>query len=644
MSKQSFALNSRLLRPVIIAIVFLAGIQTLLTIFLTTSGGENLISDIRNRLSLENGKVSEELQAASSGVQAQIGRMTQSVSDDLSTQLRAQLEQEKDATVALLESSLMETSRNMAVLLAAVAPQAVWDRDTPLLTQYVKMAHDSEHVVFAGYYDGYGKRLTRYLNRNSDLVKELMKTGSGDNSLDKVINAAKAHERLIVIEQPINPNGAVIGTLVLGVSRDAVIESTRKMETGFNRLIEQSISSVKASISSGGAESVTELQTRLDSILKNNDAAQEAIGRSIENSSDELVAKITLVSVISALVLVAVLVIVLSVRLLSRVNVLTAALEDLSAGEGDLTQRIKVKGRDEITDMAEKVNHFVQAIQLIIKDVQQLSRHTTEVVATMHKGTLQASEATERQQGAASDASASVAYIAESVAEESESVAKTLKNVDQIREETNQSSMISRRVRHDIEALVTDVEKTAEVINSLATQSDQIGDVLDMIKSIAEQTNLLALNAAIEAARAGESGRGFAVVADEVRMLASKTQQSTEDIEQQIDQLQAGTQQAVKAISEASEVARNSIDGMRQSDERLANVSHSVDNLHRMFAEITSMTSDQSSRAKSMTHALEQIVAEARMTFEVVDQAAATSRELESLVNELGQKVGRFKV
>lgn len=223
-------------------------------------------------------------------------------------------------------------------------------------------------------------------------------------------------------------------------------------------------------------------------------------------------------------------------------------------------------------------------------------------------------------------------------------MAETLENVDQIREETSQSAVISRRVRHDIESLVTDVEHTAEVINNLARQSDQIGDVLDMIKSIAEQTNLLALNAAIEAARAGESGRGFAVVADEVRTLASKTQQSTEDIERQIDQLQAGTEQAVKAINAASGIARSSIDGMRQSDERLANVSTSVDNLHRMFSEITAMTSDQTSRAYSTSQALARIVSEAQTTANVVAQATATSTELEALVQELGQKVDRFKV
>lgn len=644
MSKQSFALNSRLLRPVIIAIILLAGIQTVLSIILMTSGGKSLVDDIRSRLSAENGKVSNELRSASEGVQSQISQMTLRVSEDLASNLQQQLEQEKSSTVKLLETSLLDTSKNMAILLAAVSPEAIWDRDTPQLTQYVKMAHESQHVVFAGFYDGYGKRMTRYLNRRSDLVKELMKTGEGDNSLDRVIDAAKKHKRVVVIDQPINPNGAVIGRLVIGVSRDVVIDSTQKMELGFNQLIADSLATVKGSINKGGSQSVTDLQKRLNGIQQHNDSARSSIEQSVELSSQSLVQQMTLVSVVSALILVVVLVVVLSVRLLRRIHVLTEALTDLSAGESDLTQRIDVTGRDEITEMAKKVNHFVQAIQSIINDAQQISHHTTHVVAAMHQGNLQASEATDRQQAAASEASSAVAYIANSVAEESKSVAETLESVDQIREETSQSAMISRRVRHDIEALVTDVENTAEVINSLARQSDQIGDVLDMIKSVAEQTNLLALNAAIEAARAGESGRGFAVVADEVRMLASKTQQSTEDIERQIDQLQAGTKQAVKAINDASDVARSSIDGIRQSDERLANVSTSVDHLHRMFAEITSMTSDQSSRAQSMTLALGEIVSEAKITSEVVGNATATSRELESLVKELGQKVDGFKV
>ena len=646
MSNQLFALGSKLLRPVIITIVILAVVQTLLFITLTRSGGESLINDISAKLSLENGKVSEQLAMSSERVQGQIAEMSDKVSVELSGSLKLELEQEKDSTVKMLEDSLLDTSKNMAVILAAVAPQAIWDRDIPQLTRYVQMAHESEHVVFAGYYDIYGKRMTRYLNRRSDLVKDLIEEskGSGKKGLDGVIAAAADHERIIIIRQPISPSGSPIGEFVLGVSRDKVISGTQEMEVGFNALINNSIEAVKNSINTASGETVSDLKDRLSGIQQNNDTARHSVELRIEESSDQLVQQMTLVSLISALVLIVVLVVVLSVRILRRMGILTDALSDLSEGEGDLTRRIGIKGDDEIALMAGKVNHFVQAIQAIVGDVQSVSRHTSSVVNTMRQGNIQASQATERQQSAVSEASAAVAYIVDSVAEESESVAQTLKSVDKIREETGQSAAISREVRHDIEHLVTNVEATSDVIDALASQSDQIGDVLDMIKAIAEQTNLLALNAAIEAARAGESGRGFAVVADEVRMLASKTQQSTEDIEAQIGQLQAGATKAVTAINEASTVARSSIDGIRQSDERLASVNNAVEELHKMFTEITRMTEDQAGQAGSMHQALEQIFNESHVTAGAVAQADSTSLELEQLVQDLGQKVGRFKV
>ncbi|MBB1489257.1 methyl-accepting chemotaxis protein [Oceanospirillum sediminis] len=647
MSNQLFALGSRLLRPVIIAIVILALVQTLLFITLTRSGGGSLINDISAKLSVENGKVSEQLEMSSQRVQGQIAEMSDKVSAELSASLQQKLEQEKNSTVKLLESSLLDTSRNMAVILAAVSPQAIWDRDIPQLTRYVQMAHESEHVVFAGYYDLYGKRMTRYMNRKSPLVKELMeeaKKTTGKKTLDGVIKAAGNHDRIIIIRQPISPSGSPIGEFVLGISRDQVISGTQAMETGFNTLIDNSIQAVSSSISSASGDTVSDLKNRLQGIQQNNDVARLSVEQRIEEASDDMVQQMTIVSLISALILIVVLIVVLSVRILSRVNILTRALTDLSEGEADLTQRISIRGQDEITLMAEKINHFVQAIQVIVGEVQSVSHHTSSVVETMREGNLKASEATGRQQGAVSEASAAVAYIADSVAEESESVSKTLESVEKIREETGQSAAISREVRHNIEDLVTNVEATSDVINALASQSDQIGDVLDMIKAIAEQTNLLALNAAIEAARAGESGRGFAVVADEVRMLASKTQQSTEDIEEKIDQLQSGASQAVSAINEASRVAKESISGIRQSDERLASVNKAIEDLHAMFSEITRMTQDQASQAGSMTQALEQIFSESHVTAESVTDAARTSQQLEQLVQDLGQKVDRFKV
>lgn len=644
MSNQTFALGSRLLRPVIITTVVLAVVQTLFFVSLTRSGGHDLVQEVSAKLSAENGKVSAELSSASDRVNSRINEMADSVSVKLAANLKQQLDQEKMATVALLEESLLETSRNMAVLLAAVSPQAIWDRDTPQLTQYVKMAHESEHVVFAGYYDGYGKRMTRYLDRRSELVKELMEQGGEGAALDRVIAAAKNHPRVMLIEQPISPSGAEIGRFVLGVSRDAVISNTEKMAAGFNQLTQNSIDSVKASLNEGAGKTVADLQTRLDAIKSHNDEARQATESHIENASMEMVEQMTIVSLVSAFVLTIVLVFVLSVRILSRVNVLTDALSDLSEGEGDLTRRITVKGSDEIALMAEKVNHFVHAIQVIVGDVQAVAKHTTTVVDAMHHSNLQASEASARQQQAVELATSAVAHIADSVAEVGGSITHTLQNVDKIRTETEQSATISRQVRHDIEALVNDVQTTAEVINTLASQSDQIGDVLDMIKAIAEQTNLLALNAAIEAARAGESGRGFAVVADEVRTLASKTQQSTEEIELKIDQLQAGAKQAVQAINDAGEMAKRSIAAIRQSDERLANVNESVADLHAMSSDMTRMTQEQAQRTEGMTASLEQIFTESHVTSDAVGKAAETSQTLENLAHELGQKVGRFKV
>ncbi|SKA15840.1 Methyl-accepting chemotaxis protein [Oceanospirillum multiglobuliferum] len=644
MSNQTFALGSKLLRPVIITTVVLAVVQTLLFVSLTRSGGHNLVQEVSAKLSAENGKVSTELSHASDRVNSRINEMAEGVSVKLAANLKQQLDQEKMATVKLLENSLLDTSRNMAVLLAAVAPQAIWDRDTPQLTQYVKMAHESGHVVFAGYYDSFGKRMTRYLDRKNELVKELMAQGGEGAALDRVIAAAKSHPRVMLIEQPISPSGAEIGRFVLGVSRDTVISNTEKMESGFNTLTKNSIDSVKTSLTEGASKTVADLQTRLDAIQSHNDGARQATENHIENASTDMVEQMTIVSLVSALVLTVVLVFVLSVRILNRVNILTDALSDLSEGEGDLTRRISVKGSDEIALMAEKVNHFVHAIQVIVGDVQSVAKHTTGVVDAMHHSNLQASDASSRQQQAVELATAAVAHIADSVAEVGSSITHTLQNVDKIRTETGQSASISRQVRHDIEALVKDVQTTAEVINTLASQSDQIGDVLDMIKAIAEQTNLLALNAAIEAARAGESGRGFAVVADEVRTLASRTQQSTEEIELKIDQLQAGAKQAVQAINDAGEMAKRSIAAIRQSDERLANVNESVADLHAMSSDMTRMTQEQAQRTESMTASLEQIFTESHITSDAVGKAAQTSQTLEQLAHELGQKVGRFKV
>ena len=211
------------------------------------------------------------------------------------------------------------------------------------------------------------------------------------------------------------------------------------------------------------------------------------------------------------------------VRSLSQINHM---LQDMAAGEGDLTKRLPVHGRDDLGRLAQSFNTFVEKIRGTVADVAQAS-HTLERAAVDLQGNAQTAGAdVARQRHENSQIAAAMTQVAASAMQ----MASSAELAEQLSHEAHQSAGNGlARVKSNREAMdsLTDkVDKLAQVIESLRNDSSLIGSVLDVIRSIAEQTNLLALNAAIEAARAGDQGRGFAVVADEVRSLAQRTQQS----------------------------------------------------------------------------------------------------------------------
>jgi methyl-accepting chemotaxis protein len=161
-------------------------------------------------------------------------------------------------------------------------------------------------------------------------------------------------------------------------------------------------------------------------------------------------------------------------------------------------------------------------------------------------------------------------------------------------EEAQNGQAVVDRTINAIDALASEVDRAANVIHRLEQDSDKIGTVLDVIKGIAEQTNLLALNAAIEAARAGEQGRGFAVVADEVRTLASRTQQSTAEIQQMIERLQAGAQEAVSVMEDSRSRASDSVSSAQSAGQSLESITRSVASITDMNTQIASAADEQS--------------------------------------------------
>ncbi len=192
--------------------------------------------------------------------------------------------------------------------------------------------------------------------------------------------------------------------------------------------------------------------------------------------------------------------------------------------------------------------------------------------------------------------------------------------------------------------MASEVERAANVIKKLESDTENVGTILDVIKGIAEQTNLLALNAAIEAARAGEQGRGFAVVADEVRTLASRTQDSTQEIQRVIEELQSAARSAAEVMSHSQDQAKLSVEQAAKTDSSLATITDKVGSITTMNMEIASATGEQEKVSNSIKRNVEGIRSNADDAVKNVQEVEAASESLVSISANLRKITGQFRV
>lgn len=344
------------------------------------------------------------------------------------------------------------------------------------------------------------------------------------------------------------------------------------------------------------------------------------------------------------LLLCAALVLALPPLITRPLDTMLTRVEDISHGDGDLTARIKVQSDDEVGKLGAALNNFLGTLQKLVGEVALTTEQVAGAATQLSAITRATSENVEEQRAATGRVATAVSSMSATVHDVARNASDAAGSAQEADSHARHGHQVVNTTVRAIEDLASDVESTAEVIQNLATDSQSIGSVLDVIKGIAEQTNLLALNAAIEAARAGEQGRGFAVVADEVRTLASRTHDSTREIQGMIENLQGAALRAVNVMEVARGKARHSVDQANSAGEALDAITRAVAAISDMNAQIAGAADQQSAVTEGVDHDVASIRALAERSAEGSEQMTVASRELARLSENLRGLVGHFRV
>lgn len=636
--------TSRLLRPVFLILIIAGVVQVVMSQWLISNQVEGLVDTAGSALEASSREVSESFSDTREDVRNRLQLMQQRTTEELAGELTRQQTAQQERVAENVRSAVMSEAQGLAEVLAAVAAPLIWDRDVPRLTDLIELADARESVLFAVYYDQYGERLTRYVDRTDDRVRTLMEQGEGRGAANRVLDAASRDPNVVIITADIKPQGTAIGQLRMGLSLEGINRDLAALEEEFSATITGSIDALRQTLEAETGQVNQRLQQQLASMGADTQSRIDSTVEALDREAGSLSSNLSFLAIGSVVILIILVAAVLGGGLLPRVLRLSSAIWDIADGEADLTRRVSLKGRDELTEMARGMNQFIARIQELVSDVKTSAESAADKAGEQGQISRDAVSAVNRQQQEVAEVSDTMSAMSGSIAEVADSIQEVAGSVRNVNAESEATAEISREVRARLDQVVSRVEQAVTAVNELNNQSTEIDSVLSVIGAIAEQTNLLALNAAIEAARAGESGRGFAVVADEVRTLASRTQESTTEIQGIIDRLQQGSRQAVTVIGEVSGQVAESSAEFRRADEHFDQINQLLGSLQSRALEISAVAEEQGKNASEVSASVTDIARLSGETVEAIERSDQASGHIGEMLETLQGKASHFRV
>ena len=333
------------------------------------------------------------------------------------------------------------------------------------------------------------------------------------------------------------------------------------------------------------------------------------------------------------------------VRSVSKaLNSMIYMVKDLAEGEGDLTKRLVIASHDELGELAQWFNTFLDKIHGIISQVAGTAEQVASASEELSSSATLQAQGADRQKDQTTQVATAMQEMSCTVQQVSENCAHAAEASRRAAETAREGGVIVEKALTQMRSITESVAKTAQEMGELGRSTEKIGRIAGVIDDIADQTNLLALNAAIEAARAGEQGRGFAVVADEVRKLAERTTTATKEIAQMITTIQDGTNGAIKAMEIGSQQVQEGVTSTARAGESLQQIIHMSEEVGSMITHIATAATEQSGATADVNQSMEQIAQLGKESAVAAQQSAKACQDLSELALALQNMVGSFKL